>query len=269
MVSKVGLTTSWISAIQYYHYKQLSEFNNWNVNSSLRFQRSFPTRTTIIGGVSMNYKGYTNADTTTIIQTDSSATDDFSMFNNGHGKKYGRMGDGEFLSDTVYQSLDASSISQVTLYVRLAQSITQTTGLALQYQTQKAITGSDRFISGLAYSYSQRSQLFDDPMSYEGYTVGGELTQLLPHNMIFKFNIYYTSKKYLQQGIYRDEETYDETTLRDDQLQTYLIRLQKSYAGNVFGVILYMEYFGMRNNSNSYWYNYSNNYYSIGCDLQF
>ena len=177
-----------------------------------------------------------------------------------------------YLSTRTYTNFENTSVSQLVFWLRLAQSITPTTGLAVHYQNRYLITGMDRFISGLSYGYTQESSLFDDPMSYEGHSLGLELTRLLLFEMSLKFGTYYTTKNYSAQGVYLNEEDYSENILREDKHKTAFLSLQKNLNLNFRDgseLIFHLDYQWTNNKSNSYWYDYSNQIYSAGIELQF
>lgn len=267
----------WNGSINYNRYKELVELNNWKFNTSLQGHKSLPSRTTLIGGISFHYKIYPNSTGETYFIPDSamtpmsylSTTNQFSISGNGHGRGRGKMG---YLSPKAYTDLETASASQFTFWLRLAQSLTQSTGLAVQYQQRNILSGSDRFVSGLSYSYSQESQLFDDPMSHEGYSIGSELTQLLPFNITLKLAGYYMTKNYSAQGIYLDEGNYDSAILRQDVSKTAWASLRKNIGINFrarAAIVLYLYYQWLDNQSNSYWYDYKNTATSFGLEFEF
>ena len=128
----------------------------------------------------------------------------------GRGRGYRHSGDYGFFSDTSFVDLENPSVMQISLWLRLAQSITQTTGLAFSYYNRTMLSGKDRFISGISYAYTQYSDVFNDPMKYESHSVGTELSKLLHQQMMLKLAAFYVKKDYSAQGIYIDEKSYDE-----------------------------------------------------------
>ena len=269
----LGIMTTWNGTVNFNQYNQLAELNNWKLSTTIRFHKSFPTRTSFISGISANYKTYINEGLAISTYPDSTTTSMvFSSYasllgNGGGGNRYRRHGG--YFSSTSYMNLEAPAVSQIVFWARLAQSITPITGLALQYQTRKLVSGTDRYISGLSHSYSQESSIFDDPMSYESYSLIAEVTQLLPLNITLKIIAYYMPKNYSAQGIYLDEESYDETTLREDKYRIVSVALEKKFSFNFSDLAIYFDYQWLKNESNSYWYNYSNNYAAMGFEFQF
>ena len=266
----------WSNAAFYNNYSELSQLNNWEINSNIRIHRTLPTRTTLIGGTGIYYKRYTNSEQTIPIDTTSNQIM-ASILGNGRGEPGGgrhtMMGNGGgYFSKTVYSNFEVPSITQIRLWTRLAQSITSTTGVAVQYNYQNLLSESARFVTGISYNYSEESEIFDDPMGYKGSSIGGELTQLIFGGMILKSAFYYKDKQYVSQGIYTDAESYEGSILRNDINKTFWINLQKRVGINFRGgsdLILKFNYQWINNQSNSYWYDYSNQHVSLGLEFQF
>ncbi len=282
--SVAGLVANWQSKIQFNFYDQLSELNNWKLNSTLRFHKSFHTRTTIMAGVGVDYKNYLNSSQSIEVLPDSTISElNFPTVSilyetgNGHGNggkgggKGYRHGEGDgFLTQNSYFNLENPSVLQLSLWLRLAQSVTPTTGLAFQYYNRTLLSGQDRFISDISYSYSQESEIFNDPLGYESHSYGLELSKLLPNELILKLAANYVEKDYSAQGIYVNEENYDELTLRNDKHKTFYVNLKKDFEfikGSTLAMSLYYQW--ISNNSNSYWYNYNNNFCSVGFEFEF
>jgi len=97
--------------------------------------------------------------------------------------------------------------------------------------------------------------------------VGSELTQLLPLQMMIKFAAYYLDKNYVAQGIYLDQENFDETILREDIYRTLWFTLGKRFNlpfSETTSLLLQFNYQWIKNESNSYWYNYESQFVSLG-----
>jgi hypothetical protein len=277
--SMAGIAVNLQSKIQFNFYDQLSELNNWKLNSNFRLHKSFPTRTTLIAGAGIDYKNYLNSANLIEIESDTSnlaLTNSIMEMENGHGggrgkgRGYWHGEENGFLTATSYVDLENPSVMQISFWLRLAQSITPTTGLAFSYYNKTLLSGKDRFISGISFSYNQESEVFNDPMGYESHAVGSELSKLLPMEVMLKLAALYMKKGYSAQGIYVDAENYDELMLRNDNYKTFYFNLKKDFEfinDSLLAITLY--YHWMENNSNSYWYNYNNNFYSIGLEIKF
>jgi hypothetical protein len=239
------------------NYAEISDINNFELNGTMRLNRSFETRTTVIAGAGWHFKKYT----TNYTYNDTAST------GMGSGMGQNNTGGTHTLIQTV--ELDAPSVSQFVYWLRIAQSISPSTGAAIQYRARIGLTGTSRYISGLQYGYSEESELFDDPMGYELHSLGLELTQILPEQIIVKASAYRGNKDYTTQGIYTDPETYDESVLRLDKYHTIQAGISKNFSFGQSRLQLQFWYTWTDNESNSYWYNYRNNYSSISLNLSF
>jgi hypothetical protein len=240
-------------------YANLPEIDNFEVSSALRINKSFSTRTTLIAGGKILFKRYINSTeaVTEVIEDGSGG---------GRGMQ---TGGGSFL---VYSEIEAPSATQLLTYIRIAQSVTTSTGIAIQTQKQIMLSGSSRFVSGLSNGYSEESQLFDDPIGYESEGIGSEFTQLLMAGFYLKGAYYITQKRYETQGIYLDAELYESSELREDTYKIGWLRLQKIIPIHFpaeGSLTLRLVYQWTDNSSNSFWYNYANQYSALEIEFQF
>jgi hypothetical protein len=252
-------------------YQNLSDINNILVGTYLSMNRSFQTRTSLFGTLSFQYKKYLETQSVSDPDTTASVLYQISQMPGQGGGGQGPGGGMGGGSGVYYVSqTESPSVAQLVLNARIAQSLIRYTGLAVQYQQRIAVIKQDRSLAGLIYGFDRESQIFDDPMGYQGPTVGIELTQILPWQFMLKGAGYYQEKDYLTQGIYLDSENFDETILRNDTYRTYWLTLSKTWnPGFLNGGNLGLElnYQWIDNNSNSYWYNYQNRYISAGIQL--
>jgi hypothetical protein len=222
-------------------FPNVSELNHKKGWVTVQGRRSFQTRTSIFAGSGLHYKRYNN-----VVLYDP--------------------------DDSVSSPTNSTDVSQLVFWLRLTQSITPTTGLAAYTQRRIITGGTNRFSSVYWFNGVLESELFDDPMGYEGNSVGIELTQLLPSEMIMKAAFNTMNKAYPDQGIFLDNETYIVESHREDTFRTFWVRVQKgialSPAQEIYAVIS-LNYQNIQNTSNSYWFGYSTSYISIGVDLLF
>ena len=240
------------------YFSQLQELDNFNLDAGIKMQKSFESGTTILVGSIFHFKKYL----TNIVVEDTTNQSVTTMGGPGSGRQGGYS-----LSE-----YEAPSVSQFQLWLRLAQSITNSTGLALQYQSRLIVGGTSRYFSGADYNYADESQIFDDPLGYENQSYGVELTQLLPLGIVLKGSYYKNKKDYATQGIYTDAENYDFLQLREDTRTNARVTLQKRIASKFFGsknVSINFTYQWVNNESNSYWYKYESNYTGLGFSVNF
>jgi hypothetical protein len=221
-------------------FPNVSELDNKKAWVTLHGRRSFQTKTSLFAGGTMYYKRYD-----TVITYDEQAPTG---------------------------PADNPDVTQLALWLRLTQSITNTTGLAV-YSQQRIITGgTNRFSSIYWFNGALESEMFDDPMGYEGNSSGIELTQLLPSEIMMKVAYNTISKEYPDQGIFTGTDEYDTRYMREDSYRTFWIRVQKGIglsAADEIYLILSLNYQNIRNTSNSYWFGYKTSYISAGIDLVF
>lgn len=230
------------ASLSYTNYSYLNDLDNLLGSAGIDFNRSFESKTTIMGGISYNYKNYFETD----------------------------LNDPSIIGDSLEQSFSSSAFtSQFNFYGRIAQSILENTGLAVQYSQQNIIGGTAKYIRQLDYVYGDESQYFDDPISYESNSISAQLTQLFGDNFMLKGIFTYTKKEYPSQGIYLSEELFDSNILRNDKLTAVNFSLSKRFELENSYILLSLSYINTNNISNSYWYKYKNNQFNIHFDYQF
>ena len=231
-------------ALSYTDYSYLTDLRNLLLSTGLMINKSFETKTTLIGGVNFNYKNYVSSD----------------------------LNSNELVGDSLQSSSSNAFTSQLSSYLRIAQSITENTGLALQYTNQSIIGGTANFIRELDYIYGDESQYFDDPISYQGNKYSAQLTQMFSETMILRLYLSYATKEYPSQASYETEDIYDESIIRLDKRSDFNLSLSKYF---YFGseeqnaLLVSLSYNLLDNNSNSYWYNYKTNEISLSLNFQF
>jgi hypothetical protein len=226
------------------NYSVIPDFNNWILAAGITGNKSFQTKTTFIGTALFNYKGFKNF----VSEVDTIQG-----------------------SETVYYISENVNIAQIDLNARIAQSLGENTGLALNFNYKNILSGSG-FSASLIESTYGDMELYDDPISQEGYSVGGMLTQVFPKEYTFRISYYYYDKSYPSQGIYLSETEYDENFDRLDQQSIFSTSVSKSFSmdeetGSELN--LRVNYYIINNTSNSYFFNYDMNAFSLSLNYTF
>jgi hypothetical protein len=227
-------------------YSNYKELNNKKLWGSVQLSRTLSTKTTIITGSTLNYKRYDEP---------------------------------ILLADEIYQrphyyrnQTENLSVTQLVLSARVAQSITPTTGLAGQYHFRSILTGINRTVTDYLFNGILESEMFDDPMAYEGHTFGAELTQLFPWGIIGRAAYYRHYRDFPAEGIFTAAETYNDVIMREDTFVTGWITFQK-YVGlnsdNSAFLVFSLNFQLIENVSNSYWFEYKNRNTFLNIDLHF
>ena len=262
-------------------FNEVSDLNNMKMTTAIGFNKSFRTKTTLIMRSQFEYKIYQN-------QTSRDFSDDsidwFSFVsvtgdgkgngwdNGNHGHDRGYMdGDhrGGFMAPRAYGDFANERVSQLVSVVRVAQSVTRTTGVALQFTNRYLLGGNSRYIAGIEDSYSRESEIFNDPMGYESNSVGMEMTKIFRRSVRLKFSAYWTKKNFSSQGIYQDAEVYDENIFRKDEMKRVGLILTKNIDLSAISMAIVGTYQWIDNKSNSYWYDYQNQYGALGLEFYF
>ena len=240
------------------NYREYSDYDYFKGTVNLRLHRTISiTRTTLIGRVGFDYKTFLHPVT---LEGDNSGST--------------MMGGGSRQWSTTDNSKTAvyPNASQLNGTLRIGQSITPVTGLALQYSYRYALKGSETYLNDYTYLASQESNIYDDPINYEGGSYGGEITQLLPFGITVKGAYYIAEKQYTAPGIYTIDGTYEESVFRKDQRRSAFINLWKAVQYNLGGeqtIRFNLTWQWIGNDSNSYWYDYEIQSLSLGAELQF
>lgn len=231
------------SSLSVTDYSDLDDLDNLLGSVNLTANKSFETKTTLIGGTELKYKRYFN--------TEFSSLDGI---------------EGNYISNI---ESDVAYTTQLNFYIKVAQSITPTTGLAIQYLDRTILDGTAKTIRELEFAYGDESKYFDDPISMEGSTTSIQITQILPLEIILKGSYYYNSKTYPSQGSYIELDEFDTELTRSDTQQIINLSAKKNIFFGEQALILGVNYQHILNSSNSFWYDYSSNKISLRIDYNF
>lgn len=234
------------SSLNVTDYSDLNDLDNLLGSFNITVNKSLKTKTTLVGGLDLKYKRYFNTE--------------FSSLEEIEGNHISKI-----QSNTAYTT-------QLNFFGKIAQSLTPTTGLAIQYTSRSIVGGTAKTIRELEFAYGDESKYFDDPISYEGYTASIQLTQILPLEIILRGSYYYNNKEYPSQGAYIKANTFDTDITREDAQQIINLGVQKKiYFGKQesTALTLALNYQHIDNSSNSYWYDYNSNKLNFGLNYNF
>ncbi|OGU63498.1 MAG: hypothetical protein A2499_02485 [Stygiobacter sp. RIFOXYC12_FULL_38_8] len=230
-------------------YKSIPILDNLQTSLSATVNRGFETGTTVILGGALNYKRYTSP-----IQSGT----------------YSYLDETNTLVTETYRDKNVSSVTQVLAFARVAQSITGTTGLATQFTNRSILSGFGAFVKDLNVVYGDESEMFDDPVNYEGNNFSVELTQILFDDLQIKAGYYLNNKNYPSQGIYDELLSYNTGLMRSDTQSIFNLSVKKNISldsANGLNLSVGLNYQMINNKSNSYLFDYKSN--SINLNLGF
>jgi len=232
-------------------YSSIPILDNFKASLGSFINRSFETGTTFILGGSLNFKKYL------------SPTQTETVF---YINEENRLVRETFIDNNI------SSITQLVSYLRTAQSITPTTGLAIQFTNRIIFNKVDNSLKDLNMIYGDESEIFDDPLNYEGNSIAFELTQILFDDLYLRGGYYINKKYYPSQGTYDQLFNYDTELMRSDTQRIFALSFKKNFTIESFGDIVFysiLNFNFVKNESNSYWFNYNGNSINLDFGIEF
>lgn len=232
-------------------YKNISIMDNYKGSLSLNINRGFESGTTFILGGAFNYKKYlkpVQSGTYTYLDANNLSVTEF------------------------YIDKNVSSITQLVSFGRVAQSITETTGLAAQFTNRTIFNGFGAFVKDLNMIYGDESEMFDDPVNYEGNNLSFELTQVLFDDLEIKAGFFLNRKHYPSQGTYNALFNYDTGIMRSDTQNIFNLSVKKTIPMEFLGgsdLSIGLNYRLIDNKSNSYLFNYKSNSINLNIGFEF
>lgn len=236
--------------VSFTSYKNIPILNNLQISLSGMFNRGFETGTTLIAGGAFNFKKYTSP-------TQSGT--------------YSYLDENNKLITESYRDQNISSLTQLLSFVRVAQSVTETTGLAAQFTNRSILSGFAAFVKDINMTYGDESEMFDDPVNYEGNNISIELTQILFEDFQIKTGYYLNKKNYPSQGIYDDLLSYNTNVMRSDAQSIFSLSAKKSIgldSASGLNLSLGISFSSIRNKSNSYLFDYKSSSFNLSIGLE-
>lgn len=232
-------------------YENISILDNIKGNLGVGINTSLESGTTLILGGSLNQKIYLNPKQT---------------------GTYTYLDPNNNLIEATYMDRNVSSITQLVSYGRISQPITSFTGLAFQFTNRSIFNRVGSFVKELNLYYGDESEMFDDPVNYEGNNLSLELTQILFNDLEIKAGYYLNYKNYITQGVYNELYDYNTSVMRNDTQNIFNLSVKKNISlgeSDNLNLSLGLNYQTIRNNSNSYLYNYRSNSVSFNVGIEF
>ncbi len=168
-----------------------------------------------------------------------------------------------------YLNLDSDNsrdfANRVTGLAKIAQSLTDNTGLQLQYSWHRA---SKDIVDGdyLEGDYYSIEDFFEDEYNYSGHEYRAVLKYLGPWRTMFKGTINKESREYNISFLY------DEDMERKDSDITILLEVEKKFSlplGSFPDLALHIQFLHRDNSSSDPYYDYSANILSLGTKAAF
>lgn len=237
--------------LSYNTYDEIKILNNIKLTLNYKISKSLENGTTLFLGGSFNFKKYLNPT------------------QSGY---YTYLDSNNVLHKEFYTDQNINSLVNLSSYVRIAQSVTETTGLAFQYANKTIFNKISDTNKELNVIYGDESAIFDDPANLQGNFYAVELTQIFMEDWQLRLGYYLNKKFYPTQGVYEDSENYFLNKMRADKQTIFGISISKAFTFdflNESNLNLSLNFQSINNNSNSYWFNYKNTTFGINLGFQF
>ena len=158
-------------------------------------------------------------------------------------------------------------ITQAKFYLQLGQGITDNLGLSGFVFFRKNLVSGNRYVSNDEYVYYEE-ELFNDLYSNDGVETGVTLSYLFLPNIMGKIAGRYEVRNYTDLPA-ADEEGNDLNELREDNQFSFGASLEFGLSRIVSGLYLSFNYNYIKNGSNDYYYDYTNQIYAITLGFDF
>jgi hypothetical protein len=255
---------------RYRSYDYLPDLTNYRHYLFVQGNKSFKTRTSVILEADLGYKSYAGVEIFDYYPGGGTRPP-----GGGHGPGGGMLSVESVESSQAdyYTSTTTAipSMGQVVFLARVAQSLTEKMGIYIQYRLQRSLTPNTDY-KNLDTKFVDE-ELFDDPFSYESDSYSSQLSWLLPWQMKLEAGGLYSSKNYLNEYAFTSEEdTVGLGGLRlDDRTSIYLNFKKNFYFKDTWidAIRIYVNYNFIHNESNSFWYKYTNNVFGGGLEFNF
>jgi hypothetical protein len=225
---------------RYRSYSNLPDLTNTRHFVFVQANKSFDTRTTVIVEADLGSKSFGGQE----------------LFSGSEGGR----GMGRMSSSHTSSTAQTPSLNQAVFLTRITQSLHDKVGIYAQYRKQISLTNETSFIN--ADGYYQDEELFDDPFSYESESFSSQLTWVMPWSMKLKIGGALLSKNYIsEQAFTSADDTLGLGGIRLDDRANYYVKFTKTINLKkdwVKSLRFNLDYSYIRNESNSYWYDYKN-----------
>jgi len=161
----------------------------------------------------------------------------------------------------------ADEVLQAKLYLQLGQGITNDLGLSAYGFLRNNLSGGNRYFNTNDYIYYEE-ELFNDIYSNEGIETGLTLSYLFLPNIMGKISGRYEIRNYTDLPA-ADESGNELDEMRHDNQYSAGASLEFGLGEILSGLYLSLNYNYIKNISNDYYYDYSNQIYAITLGFDF
>ena len=277
----ITLAGAWM---QQRYYRQIPQFDFRELRIFLQQNLFFPTRTTVIGRIQFEIKRFLASTVderlvqTMVIRMDNpgSGQSDRSR-NQGRGNGRGETGNRntgtvssadtavEILERVVRVETPGREVMQLKCSLRVAQSVSATTGLAVEGRIQRRVQGSGRLLSYQDSGYEDDDPLADDPYNFESQTLVVEWSQRLFWGMLLRTGWQSEWKDYAYLALNLEGEPLQERPVRKDARSLVWFMLTRQFVlGGRTSAEIFLSCHLIDNESNEAYSDYQNQIFTLG-----
>lgn len=139
----------------------------------------------------------------------------------------------------------------------IAKIIGENTRISLYAEYRKSLTDKNRYLFSNEYIYYEE-EIFNDLYSSDGITLGGALNQYLTDEILLSVEARYLTRKFNSLPV-ADNEGNSLNDLRDDKQFAVGVAAEFDMSFILEGISFETSWNYIKNNSNDYFYDYSNN----------
>jgi hypothetical protein len=161
----------------------------------------------------------------------------------------------------------ADEVLQAKLYLQLGQGISDKLGIGSFVFLRNNISGGNRYFSNIDYVFYEE-ELFNDIYSNEGIETGLTLSYLFLPNIMGKIAGRYEIRNYTDLPA-ADEEGNDLEELRQDDQFSVGASMEFGLGEIISGLYLVINYNYIKNTSNDYYYDFTNQIYAVTLGFDF
>jgi hypothetical protein len=284
-------------------YQQIPEFNFQELRFFLQQNLFFKTRTTVIGRIQFGTKRFLESRVDNrLVQETVIRMDNPGSAETGNSRGQGRgaggrsdpgntgttpgggTGNGRGETDTQSSRMIAmvdttveivehvvrvetpgQEVMQLKCSLRIAQSVSTSTGLAVEGRLQRRIQGEGRLLSYQDSGYESDDPLADDPYNYESQSLALECSQKLFWRMLIRAGWSAEWKDYAFLALNLDGELIPGRPVRKDTRSLIWFRLTKQFAlGRWASAEISVSYHLIDNESNEAYSDYQDQIFTLG-----
>jgi hypothetical protein len=167
-----------------------------------------------------------------------------------------------------YNVIDfANEASLLKLGLSIAKIIGENTRVSIYSEYRKSLTDKSRYMFSEEFIYYEE-EIFNDIYSTDGITIGGAINQYLIDEILISVEARYLTRNFNSLPV-ADLDGYSLNELRDDKQYAIGVAAEIDMSFLIDGMSIETSWNHIKNNSNDYFYDYSNNLISVSVTFGF